>query len=87
MLPTIKMTFMSICVILFAIGIESCVNKAVENGQGVDTMPSKTIEEVLKEHTEELMSIPGVVGPADGLCDSNLFIKVFGIKITPALQQ
>ena len=87
MLPTIKMTFMSICVILFAIGIESCVNKAVENGQGVDTMPSKTIEEVLKEHTEELMSIPGVVGTAEGLCDSNPCIKVFVIKITPELEQ
>ena len=87
MLPTIKMTFMSIGVILFAIGIESCVNKAVENGQGVDTMPSKTIEEVLKEHTEELMSIPGVVGTAEGLCDGNHCIKVFVIKITPELEQ
>ena len=87
MIPTIKMTFISIGVIFFAIGIESCVNKAVENSQGVDTMPSKTIEEVLKEHTEELMSIPGVVGTAEGLCDSNPCIKVFVIKITPELEQ
>ena len=87
MLPAIKMTFMSIGVIFFAIGIESCVNKAVENGQGEDTMPSKTIEEVLKEHTEELMSIPGVVGTAEGLCDGNPCIKVFVIKFTPELEQ
>ena len=87
MLPTIKMTFMSIGVIFFAIGIESCVNKAVENGQGVDTMPSKTIEEALKQYTEELMSIPGVVGTGEGLCDGNRCIKVFVIKITPELEQ
>ena len=86
-LPTIKMTFMSIGVIFFAIGIESCVNKAVENGQGEDTMPSKTIEEVLKEHTEELMSIPGVVGTAEGLCDGSPCVKVFVIKFTQELEQ
>ena len=87
MLPTIKMTLISIGLILFAIGIGSCVNKAVENGQGEDTMPSKTIEEVLKEHTDELMSIPGVVGTAEGLCDGNPCIKVFVIEITPELEQ
>ncbi len=87
MLPTVKMIFMSICVIFFAIGIESCVNKAVENGQGEDTMPSKTIEDVLKEHTEELMSIPGVVGTGEGLCDGNPCVKVFVIEFTPKLEQ
>jgi len=87
MVPTTKMTFVSIGLISFAIGIGSCVNKAVENGQGEDTMPPKTIEEVLKEHTEELMSIPGVVGTAEGLCDGNPCIKVFVIEFTPELEQ
>ena len=87
MLPTIKITFMSIGVIFLAIGIGSCVNKAVENSRGEDTMPSKTIEEVLKEHTDELMSIPGVVGTAEGLCDGSPCIKVFVIEITPELEQ
>ena len=75
MVPTMKMTFVSIGLIFFTIGIGSCINKAVENGQGEDTMPSKTIEEVLKEHTDELMSIPGVVGTAEGLCYGNPCIK------------
>ena len=87
MLPTIKMTFISIGMILFAIGIGSCVNKAVENGQGEDTMPSKTIEEVLKKHTEELMSIPGVVGTAEGLCNNDPCVKVFVIEFTEELEQ
>ena len=87
MLPIIKMTFIIICMIFFANGIGSCVNKAVENGQGEEAMPSKTIEEVLKEHTEELMSIPGVVGTGEGLCNGKPCIKVFVIEITPELEQ
>ena len=87
MIPTIKMTFMSIGVIFFAIGIRSCGNRAVENGQGEHTMPSKSIEEVLKEHTEELMSIPGVVGTGEGLCNGKPCIKVFVLKFAPELEQ
>lgn len=50
-------------------------------------MAAKTIEEVLKKHTEELMSIPGVVGTAQGLCDGNPCIKVYVIKKTPELDK
>jgi hypothetical protein len=50
-------------------------------------MTAKTIEEVLKEHTEDLMSIPGVVGTAQGLCDDRDCIKVFVIEKTPELDQ
>lgn len=87
MLPTIKMIFMSICVIFSAIGIGGCGNKAVENGQGEKAMPSKTVEEVLKKHTEELMSIPGVVGTGEGLCNGKPCIKVFVIEFTLELEQ
>ncbi len=87
MIPANNMNIMSISVISIAIGLGSCVNKAVENSQGEETMPSQTLEEVLKEHTENLMSIPGVVGTAEGLCNSNPCIKVFVTKITPELEQ
>ncbi len=50
-------------------------------------MSAKTIEEVLKEHTEELMSIPGVVGIGQGLCNDKPCIKVFVIEKTPELAQ
>ncbi len=50
-------------------------------------MSVKTIEEVLKEHTEELMSIPGVVGIGQGLCNNKPCIKVFVIEKTPELEQ
>ena len=48
-------------------------------------MAAKGIEEVLKEHTNELMTIPGVVGTAEGLCDGKPCIKVYVIKKTPEL--
>ncbi len=54
---------------------------------GVQSMPPKTIEQVLKEHTDELMEIPGVVATAQGLSDDKPCIKVFVVKKTPELEQ
>ncbi|MCX5637772.1 MAG: hypothetical protein NTX52_08795 [Planctomycetota bacterium] len=48
---------------------------------------AKAIEEVLKERARELMSIPGVVGAGQGLCEGKPCIKVFVIKMTPDLDQ
>ncbi|WP_036798823.1 hypothetical protein [Photobacterium marinum] len=45
----------------------------------------KTIEEVLTEHTAKLMSLAGVVGTAQGLCEGKPCIKVYVIQNTPAL--
>lgn len=50
-------------------------------------MPLKSIEEVLEEHTLELMSIEGVVGTAQGLCKAKPCIKVYVIKKTRQLTQ
>ncbi|MEE9610245.1 MAG: hypothetical protein V3W19_03295, partial [Desulfatiglandales bacterium] len=54
---------------------------------GENEMERKSIEKVLKEHTDELMSLPGVVGTAQGLCDDQPCIKVFVIEKTPELDQ
>lgn len=54
---------------------------------GEKSMVAKPIVEVLKEHTDRLMSLPGVVGTAQGLCDGKPCIKVFVIKKTPDLEQ
>ena len=48
-------------------------------------MPLKTIEAALREHTHGLMSLPGVVGTGQGLCDGQPCIKVFVVKKTPEL--
>ncbi|MGB7291680.1 MAG: hypothetical protein WBD99_05890 [Thermodesulfobacteriota bacterium] len=50
-------------------------------------MPTESIEEVLREHTEELMSIPGVAGTAQGLCNNKPCIKVFVIERTKEIDQ
>ena len=84
---TIKTTFMSIGVIVFASTIVTCSNKIVDDRQGEKTMPARPIEEVLSEHTDELMSIRGVVGTAQGLFDDKPCIKVFVVKKTPELDQ
>ena len=45
-------------------------------------MPNKSIEEVLQEHTDSLMAIPGVVGTAQGLCAGEPCIRVFVVEKT-----
>lgn len=87
MLLSIKMTFFRIGVIILAVSIVTCANRTVNDRQGEKEMSAKTIEEVLKEHTDDLMSIPGVVGTAQGLCNGKPCIKVFVVKKTPELEQ
>ena len=48
-------------------------------------MQEKTVQAVLKDHTDSLMSLPGVVGTGQGLCEGKPCIKVFVAKITPQL--
>ncbi len=54
--------------------------------QGNQTvMQKKTIQTVLKEHTDKLMALPGVVGTGLGECSGKPCIKVFVVKKTPDL--
>jgi hypothetical protein len=55
--------------------------------QDDDSMRVKSIEEVLREHTDGLMSIPGVAGTAQGICNNKPCIKVFVIKKTKDIDQ
>jgi len=47
------------------------VGIAVVTCAGEKRMVGRSIGEVLKEHTDRLMSLPGVVGTAQGLCLEN----------------
>ncbi len=85
---------MIIRVILFILGfivldsnLVGCLAISSDFSGEEKEMSVKTIEEVLKEHTEELMSIPGVVGIGQGLCNNKPCIKVFVIERTPELEQ
>lgn len=47
-------------------------------------MSARTIEEVLATHTDSLMSLPGVVGTAIGVCDGAACIRVLVSDSTAA---
>ena len=48
-------------------------------------MPEKAIEVVLKEHTDSLMALPGVVATAQGECNGKPCIKVHVVRKTSEL--
>jgi hypothetical protein len=64
---------------IFFIGIfaTSCVGKMIEDRPEKTEARTLSIEEVIKEHSEALMSVPGVVGVGQGLCDNIPCIKVY----------
>lgn len=64
-----------------------CSRKADNRHKGEEVMPKKSIEIVLQEHTDELMSMPGVVGTAQSLCDDKPCIKVYVLELTPELEK
>lgn len=76
-----------VCIgIISGSGITSCVNITAKDQEG-EKQVTRPIEEVLKDYTEELMSLPGVTGTAQGLCNDNPCIKVYVIKKTPELDR
>lgn len=83
----LKMSLFSIGIIVLVSGFVGCVDKTANDQEGERQVTAKTIEEVLKEHTDKLMSLPGVVGTAQGLCDNKPCIKVYVIEKTSELVQ
>jgi len=83
MVSRIKIAVLCTGTIAAALSFMACTRDKIQ--QRENTMPSKTIQEVLKAHTPELMSIPGVVGTALGEDKGELCIKVFVIEKTPEL--
>jgi len=65
--------------------IAGCAQKIVDKHQGEKKMTAKTIRDVLQEHTDEWMSIPGVVGTAIGEYKGKPCIKVLVVKKTEDL--
>ena len=81
------MTLFSIGAIILNSGAAGCMRRTAEDHEGEKNMPTKTIEEVLDEYTDEWMSIPGVVGTAQGLDDGKPCIKVYVIEKTPEIDR
>ena len=75
-----------IAITILGCGIFTCTNKTVKNKKEEKVIVAKPIEDVLKEHTQELMSIQGVAGIGQGLHNEKSCIKVFVTKISPDLK-
>ncbi len=65
----------------------SCSKEANNTHQGDKVMSEKSIEFVLKKHTDKLMAIPGVVGTAQGLYKDKPCIKVYVTKKTAEIKR
>ncbi len=87
MVQVIKRSALVIGLIFIAVGVTYCSNIGINDHQGEFTMAPHTIEDTLKRHTAELMSIPGVVGTAEGLSDGEPCISVFVIERTPEIDR
>ena len=51
------------------------------------SMSSSSLKDVLRQHTPKLMSLSGVVGTAQGLCEGSACIKVLVTDKTSQLEQ
>jgi hypothetical protein len=82
-----KMSLLSIGLVIFSLVSISWTSEYFDFSQKGNPMTTKRIEVVLKEHTQAIMSIPGVVGVGQGLCEGKPCVKVFVIKKTLDLDQ
>ena len=71
----------SLSILAFVLGNPHC------NSEVKEPMKQKPIEEVLKAHTDHLMSIAGVVGTAIGESEGKPCIKVYVVKKTKEIEQ
>ena len=89
MLVLSKVLLMNIISIMSLIVVGICATLCM--GKTIDAHPVNTqvlthsIEETITMHAEELMSMQGVVGVGQGLCDNTPCIKVYITRSTPEL--
>lgn len=83
----LKIFVSSIGMILICSSVTVCTNQNGKDWEEGKQMVQKPIDEVLKESTTKLMSLPGVVGTAQSLCEGRPCIKVFVSKKTEKLER
>ncbi len=73
----IPIVMMSLAAMAAVGSLSSCACSNVGDSENGERMPGKTIEQVLKENTDEWMAIPGVEGTAIGMFEGRPCIKIF----------
>ena len=76
---------LGVCAIVLGYAVLGCGKEHIEVRGGEKRMPTKSIEQVLKEHTDAWMSIPGVVGTAIGELKGKPCIKILVVQKTEEL--
>ena len=66
-------------------GIGGCGQGSRSRAPAGEQMAGMTIEDVLKQNADFLMSVPGVVGAAVSKCEGKPCILVLVVKKTPAV--
>jgi hypothetical protein len=82
-----KINIFSIIMVILATNAINGASKSPSDFQGDNLMTAKTIQKVLKENNIRLLSIQGVAGTAQGLCNNQPCIKVFVTRKTPELEK
>jgi len=67
--------------------VVACANEVEEDRAGEKPMSAEAVGKALKKHRDELMSLPGVVGTGQGLCDNQPCIRVSVTKHSPDLEE
>ncbi len=80
-----KLLLLSICLLWLVVGAIACGQPSAEAVPEEKPLVEKPIEQVLQEHTDSLMALPGVVGTALGLCADEPCIQVFVVEATEEL--
>jgi hypothetical protein len=83
----VKINIISITLIIVAIYAVSCAGKDISYFRGENTVTAKPVQDVLKENKKKLLSLPGVVGTAQGRCGNKPCIKVYVIRKTLELEK
>ena len=82
-----KILFTAIIVaIFFAAGFAGCTSNTIHKGD-TTAMHGETIEKALIDLNQKVLSLPDVVGTAQGLCDGKPCLKVYIKKFSPELRR
>ena len=73
--------------LLFNLILLNCNQETNNQSQQGNIMPNESIEIVLKENTDTLMAIPGVIGTAQGLFEDKPCIIIYVIQKTSEIEE
>ncbi len=75
--PSLTAALAGLVLTLSSLSMSGCSRGTVSERRASPEATARTIEQVLREHTEAWMAVPGVVGTGLGKCNGVPCIKVF----------